>query len=304
MNTSESIQEFYNRVPGANPMGLALNNAGAGHFNVYPRGIFSTAVAPYSRRDFYKISLIIGTGKINYANKWILIDRPALIFSNPMVPYSWEAESASQTGWFCLFSDNFLQPGEYNGVLQNSPLFSIAGGNPVFFLTEQQLDTINNIFLKMHQEFNSDYPQKYSLLSNYLQLLIHETVKMRPAGSFEKHTSASFRITALFMDLLEKQFPIQSSDTVLKLKTANDYAQSLSVHVNHLNRSVKEITGKTTTEHIAIRLIKEANILLRYTDWNISEIAYSLGFEYPAYFNNFFKKHTGITPGDARAVAV
>ena len=44
--------------------------------------------------------------------------------------------------------------------------------------------------------------------------------------------------------------------------------------------------------------------LLRHTDWDVAQIAYGLGFEYPAYFNNFFKKQTGLTPVGARTVAV
>ena len=48
--------------------------------------------------------------------------------------------------------------------------------------------------------------------------------------------------------------------------------------------------------HIAERVAKEAKALLRHTDWNIADIAYSLGFEYPAYFNNFFKKQTTLNP--------
>jgi len=106
------------------------------------------------------------------------------------------------------------------------------------------------------------------------------------------------------MELLERQFPIDTPENALRLKTANDYAQSLSVHANHLNRSVKEITGKTTTEHISARITKEAQALLNHTNWNVSEIAYSLGFEYPAYFNIFFKKQTGLTPGNVRTRAV
>ncbi|WP_235917492.1 helix-turn-helix domain-containing protein [Hymenobacter busanensis] len=66
--------------------------------------------------------------------------------------------------------------------------------------------------------------------------------------------------------------------------------------MNHLNRAVKEATGKPTTVHIAERIIGEAKALLHHTSWSTAEIAYSLGFEYPTYFNNFFKKHTGTTP--------
>ncbi|WP_317128632.1 helix-turn-helix transcriptional regulator [Spirosoma lacussanchae] len=70
----------------------------------------------------------------------------------------------------------------------------------------------------------------------------------------------------------------------------------LSIHVNHLNRSVREHKGRPTTAHIADRVISEAKALLQFTDWSISEIAYALGFDYPTHFNNFFKKMTATTP--------
>jgi AraC-like DNA-binding protein len=53
---------------------------------------------------------------------------------------------------------------------------------------------------------------------------------------------------------------------------------------------VKQVTGKSTTTHIAERIITEAKALLLHTDWTVSQIAYALGFDYPTYFNNFFKK--------------
>ncbi|WP_313790125.1 helix-turn-helix domain-containing protein [Flagellimonas olearia] len=103
------------------------------------------------------------------------------------------------------------------------------------------------------------------------------------------------------MELLERQFPIESPDRPLQLRSAKDYAKQLSVHVNYLNRAVKEVTGKSTTGHISDRITLEAKSILQHTDWNISEVAYALGFEYPTYFNNFFKKHTGATPTSLRA---
>jgi AraC family transcriptional activator of pobA len=68
------------------------------------------------------------------------------------------------------------------------------------------------------------------------------------------------------------------------------------VHVNHLNKVLKEHTGKTTTHIISSRVLQEAKILLKQTDWNISEIAYCLGFEEVAHFSNFFRKQTALTP--------
>ncbi|MEH6306669.1 helix-turn-helix transcriptional regulator [Olivibacter sp. CPCC 100613] len=295
INKAESIQDFYNRNPRANPLGLSNNNAnGLGHFNVFSReNCFRST--PYNRRDFYKISLIIGTGRLYYADKWIDIDRPALLFSNPSVPYSWEAISDKQEGYFCLFTGSFLQADSQHFLLNQLPLFKV-GGDFAYFVNDDQCQKIGEIFKKMMEEIKTNYVHKYDLLRNYLQLIIHEAMKMQPIQRYLPHSSAS-RVCDLFLDLLERQFPIDSQERMLELRSAQDYANILSVHVNHLNRSVKISTGKTTTQHIAERLIKEAKALLIHSDWTISEIAYSLGFAYPPYFNNFFRKQTKISPG-------
>lgn len=98
------------------------------------------------------------------------------------------------------------------------------------------------------------------------------------------------------MEVLERQFPIENLNAPLKLKAAQDYSNHLSIHVNYLNRAVKETTGKSTTTLISERIIAEAVSLLRHTDWSVADIAYALGFEYPNYFSNFFKKGTGNIP--------
>ena len=69
-----------------------------------------------------------------------------------------------------------------------------------------------------------------------------------------------------------------------------------SQYVNHLNKVLKDATGKTTTEIIASRITQEAKILLKQTDWNVSEIAQCLGFDEVAHFSNFFKKQTQVSP--------
>ena len=160
---------------------------------------------------------------------------------------------------------------------------------------------IDSLFKKMIEEQETDYVFKDDLIRNYINLILHESMKMQPSENFFKHKNASSRITSLFLELLERQFPIETKNEPLALKTPQDYAQSLSVHVNHLNRSVKEVTGKPTTAHITERIIGEAKALLQHTDWSISDIGYSLGFEYPSYFNNYFKRLTGTIPKSLRS---
>lgn len=111
----------------------------------------------------------------------------------------------------------------------------------------------------------SDYIYKYSLLRNYLQLILHEALKTRPESGAKKQQSNAYD----FLKLLESQFPIDVPNTPLQLKAAKDYAQKMSVHVNHLNHCVKEITGKTLSQYISNRVIQEARALLQYSNWSI-----------------------------------
>jgi AraC-like DNA-binding protein len=257
-----------------------------------------TAVSPaptYSRRDFYKVCLVTGNSNIHYANSSIACNGTVLFFANPHIPYSTEVMSGRQTGYACLFTETFLKTQERSESLQQSPLFKI-GVTPVFPLNDKQKDSISSIFEMILSEQDTGYIFKDDLIRNYIHLIVHEALKMQPVENFTNHKTASSRLTALFLELLERQFPVENTDHPLTLKTAQDYANRLAVHVNHLNRAVKEVTGKPTTTHISGRIISEAKALLQHTDWTTADIAYALGFEYPTYFNNFFKRLTGTIP--------
>ena len=252
---------------------------------------------PYHRRDYFKIWIIIGNSRLHFADKTINIERnrPAIVFSNPLVPYSFETEDDERRGYWCVFTEEFFRTKERNESLQESPLFRVGGDN-VYYPDEAQLATFRHLFDRMIAEVNADYVHKYDMVRSYINLIIHEAMKMQPAMNAARHRNASERIASLFIELLERQFPIESPQRTLVLRRAGDYAAALSVHVNHLNFAVKETTGKSTTTHITNRLLNEAKALLKHTDWTIADIAYSLGFEYPNHFNNFFKKNTNTTP--------
>ena len=250
---------------------------------------------PYNRRAYYKISLISGRNRAEYADKVIDIEKNALLFATPRVPYHWLPQDFNQSGYFCVFTDEFLIPAKSGVVLDDLPIFK-AGGYPVFQLSDEDTAEIGAIFKKMYKELATDYAYKYDLLRNYVVELIHYGQKLQPLAALNPAQNASARVTSLFIELLERQFPIESPHQKLNLRTAKDYADRLAVHVNHLNKVLKENMGKTTTAIIGNRVIQEAKILLKQTDWNISEIAYCLGFDEVAHFSNFFKKQTALAP--------
>ena len=271
-------------------------------FNVFQIESDGAATRIYGRKDFYKICLTTGKSIIHYADKSFDAEGTVLFFGNPHIPYSWETISTSYVGYTCLFSEEFLKS-DRSESLQHSPLFKI-GGTPILKITEEQREFLGTLFQKMIEEQKTNYVYKDDLIRNYINLIIHEALKLQPSENFDQHRNASSRITSVFLELLERQFPIEDTEKPLQLKTAQDYAKNMNVHANYLNRALKEVTGKPTTVLISERIISEAKALLQHTDWNIADIAYSLGFEYPTYFNNFFKKNTGTNPKSLRALEV
>ena len=252
----------------------------------------------FNRRDMFKVVLVLeGANELHYANRSYLVDRPALVFTNRLIPYAWEIPAGfhEQQGYLSCFSESFLHSAMRGVSLKDLVLYKVDG-NPVYFLDDEQVRYFTDAFTRMRRDLESDYAHKEDLLRNQLSIIIHEAARLEPATPQHVAANAAERITALFQNLLEVQFPITAQQREPVLKSASDYAERMAVHVNHLNAMVKEVTGKPTTSHINERLVMEAQLLLAHTNWGVGEIAYSLAFEYPTYFNNFFKKHTGTTP--------
>lgn len=253
----------------------------------------------HGRRDFYKIGLTTGDMAVYHGHKLFEINDTVLFFVNPNIPHSIVRHPKKRTGYACLFTEAFITSRERKELLKYSPLFNVDA-SPVIPLNKAQAEFMTGIFQKMLSVHSSNYDHKNELLKSCIELIIHEALRIQPSQNGLQSKNGATRITHLFIDLLERQFPIDSTEAPLRLRTAQDFAQSLSVHTNYLNRAVKEVTGKPTSVHIAERIAAEAKALLLYTDWSVTDIAYGLGFEYPTYFNNYFKRVTGITPNSLR----
>jgi AraC family transcriptional activator of pobA len=295
----ESLLEFYQhqfqQSPDTRPTDLGQVNV----FRLEESLALSKEPVQFSRRDFYKIALLRrGHSAYHYAAQSLEVRGPALLFFNPQVPYTRQLLSDETSGFFCIFRADFFR-GRAGIDLTERP-FLQPGSLPAYPLTPSQEAEVNALFEKMLTELRSDYLLKYDLVRTYAAELVHYALKLRPADTYYRHPDAKARLTAVFLELLERQFPIESLTQRLTLRSARDVAQQLAVHPNHLNHCVRTTTGKTTTAHLAARLASEAKALLRQTDWNIAEVGYSLGFDEPAHFNYFFKKHTGHTPSAFR----
>ncbi len=271
-------------------------NASLGQFNVFKLAPIlerNNRPTQYRTRAHFKITLVKGCGVFHYADKSVVIKKQAIAFSNPQIPYSWEKRDEIISGFFCFFTPDFFNQ---FGNINQYEIFK-ANGTHIFELTTDEYQLASSIYEKMLLEIDSDYIYKYDVLRNSALELVHLAMKLQPSNNFENSKiDSSNRISSLFLELLERQFPLDESNQKIGFKSASEFANQLSIHVNHLNRAIKKTTEKTTTKIISERIIQEAKSLLKHSNWNVSEIAFSLGFEETSHFNNFFKKNVGQTP--------
>lgn len=295
MRKTQTLRDYYECKTGAANVREGRVGSESRDFIIFPRSTYSGR-SPLCYRDFYKVSLIVGQGIFRRQDSVQEVVQPTLLISNPSAPYSWETTSAFQAGWHCIFTNNFLHAGNIEPFLQ-SPLF-LPDATSAYGLNSKLVRDLHVVFKRMNLEAEGNYLYKTDVLRSYIQLLLHELNKLQPLNCIAVKRSAATHLTRLFLDLLEANF----SKELVTFRTAEDYARSLSVHVNHLNRSLKTVTGKTTTELISERMVTKAIMLLKSSEQSIGEISYALGYEYSTNFNIFFKKHTGKSPSSLRKV--
>ena len=79
-----------------------------------------------------------------------------------------------------------------------------------------------------------------------------------------------------------------------------EYALSRHVSTSWFNKSFKSAVGTTPMKYILAIRIRNAQILLETTDYNISDIASMVGYDNPFYFSRLFRKQKGISPAAYR----
>src|SRR5688572_10398360 len=149
--STASLEDFYKQTATLIPENI---NKEIGHFNVFRIDEIMARMRekkemPYNRRAYYKISLIIGRNRAEYADKTIDIDKQALLFATPRIPYHYIPTDDKQSGHFCIFTADFLMQ---NGVLLDELAIFRPGGYPIFQLVNADVKELSVIFLKIERE--------------------------------------------------------------------------------------------------------------------------------------------------------
>ena len=197
-----------------------------------------------------------------------------------------------------LFHPDLILKSELGKSIEDYSFFNYDL-NEALHLSENERNSITDLVLKIEEEYNQN-------IDKHSQELIIANIEMLLKYSKRFYDRQFFTRTNLNKDLLsdfnkvvrtyyKSENPIQSG--VLSVK---ECAEKLNLSVNYFGDLIKSETGRSAKDHINDYVIEKAKTLLLGSNESVSQIAYSLGFEYPQGLNKLFKAKVGISPSEYR----
>jgi len=256
--------------------------------------------SPPISTDCYSISLKkIMHGELNYGRTKYDFTNGALIFIAPRQVLQWDSSFIfDQKGFSINFHEDFLKGTDLAQQIKKYNFFSYAA-NEALHLSPKEEKQIESIVENIESEYqnNQDAFSKDIIISQLDTLLKYANRFYE--RQFLNRKELSHSLLEQFNQELDRYF--ESGQLQEKgIPSIEQLAKKMSVSQRYLSDTLKKETGKTTTEHLQLRLIDEAKNVLLQPNKSIAEVAYELGFEYPPYFSRLFKKKAGISPTEYR----
>lgn len=263
-------------------------------FELYSSDGLTASMGPL-RSEFYRIGLTLrghcdvqlGLEHFTHQPGTVNCTIPNQLFSKSNI-------SPDIFGYYVLFNPGFLDsllPD--NRIAEEFPFFSYSGV-PFFQMEPGVVNCIEDFLFRMNEELQGDKPGKEKAIQLYLYLILLEMKR-----SYERQGLGNYSDMPEKAALVIKFKKLVNQHYLLKHQVSA-YADMLHVTPNHLNRTVKEISGKPASGHITDMIALEARALLKYTDLSLADITYQLQFSEPSSFSRFFKKEAGMTPLEYR----
>lgn len=193
------------------------------------------------------------------------------------------SRSQDVEGYFVLFENKV-----FNELFTKDEFLKLFIANPVILLNEKDnrwITKLNQLLIEEVKETKADSPITIYLFSAVLH-------KILAASKLRRDFSKQHEIAIKFRQLAYQYFETE--------RTVSFYARKLNISENYLNRSLKEVLGKSSKTLLLEVAVIQSQLYLHDFTKNIADISYSLNFADPSYFGRLFKKIIGISPMEYR----
>lgn len=246
----------------------------------------------------YSISLKKISGQLKYGRQYYDFGEGSLVFMSPAQVITYSNDLQIEEGWGLYFHPDLIYSSGLGRKIHHYSFFNYDVNEALHVSNEEEL-IINDCILNIEKEYSQNIDQHtQTLLISNLELLLNYCNRFYGRQFYTREKNCK-DVVQDFENLLIEYF---SKDTLIEagLPDVKYFAGKLNLSPNYLTDLLTRHTGKSTQEHIHLRLIEKAKSFLWGSEKSISEIAYQLGFDHPSHFNKLFKSKTGKTPGEFR----
>lgn len=245
-------------------------------------------VLPPHRVDFYTLALNSGTQQLHFTlNQQEFIEpQHFMLCVAPGQVVRWQKQGQWQ-GYCTFFKAEFLHFNSSVNFLQQYPFFNINESN-LLQLNPLEFEAFQPYFQRILQEQKEQAGFAQEIMRATFQAILWMCRRIYEVEKPSPSQKAGAIITAQFQYLVNEHFLTKTS--------VDEYAQLLNITANHLSQTIVDTCGKSAKSIISERRVTESKYLLAFTNNDISEIAFHLGFSEPTHFSKFFKKATAQTP--------
>jgi transcriptional regulator len=198
-----------------------------------------------------------------------------------------------------LFHPDLLRGTSLGKSIKKYTFFSYEV-NEALHLSEEEISIVMDCLkiIRMELEHGVDKHSK-TLLVNHIELLLNYCMRFYER-QFITRGKTNRDVLTRFENLLDEYFESALAEQD-GLPTVKYFADKLCLSSNYFGDMFKKETGKSPQEYIQEKVIELAKERISDTADTVSQIAYSLGFQYPQHFCRLFKKRVGYTPSEYRA---
>ncbi|MEP2056847.1 MAG: AraC family transcriptional regulator [Maribacter litoralis] len=249
-------------------------------------------------QDFYSIGLKRNVSeKFNYGQQKYDFDEGVFSFVAPKQILTITINQnikVNPSGWLLLIHPDFLWNTPLAKSIKNYDFFGYDV-NEALFLSEKEENIIAELLKNIQREYQSNN-DKFSqdIIISQIELLLKYAERFYERQFITRKIS-NHQILVKLEQTLDNYF--NNSEMLINgIPSVARISNDLNLSPNYLSSILKIISGQSTQQHIQNKVIEKAKEKLSTTELSVSEIAYELGFEYPASFSKLFKKKTNISP--------
>ena len=293
----DSISELHNLLGLPKPKHPLISLIDASNIEVTEEEIGSKVIY-----DFYMISLKDKSCGVEYGRNSFDFNEGVMAFSAPRQTYSPTRiiKKGDIEGWMLYFHPDLIHGTHLGQHIEDYSFFNYEVYEALHLSEEEE-----KIVTDCIQSIKNEYQQRidnhsHRVIVSNIELLLNYCLRYYER-QFHTRKKQNTEVVSQFEKQL-KQYFTSNSQEVNGLPSIKFFAEKIHLSAHYLSDLLKKETGRSAKDHINDFVIEKAKNLLLGTNETISEIAYSLGFNYPHYFTRLFKSKTGHTPVEYRTL--